>query len=130
MIRNGRAIKSNLKDIFSKVGGGVLTSGMLLSPFIVPALISYYAFLPSAKKSIELNDESKVQAQQGRMTAEAACTEQEKMSRKLQNYFDREAVAAVSNEKLAAKNANFVITKEECLNLVQQRAQAHSMQKP
>lgn len=117
-----------LKEVF---GGVAVTAAVLGGIIGGPALIVYNVSMAQYKETgIKLDDESRVQAQQGRMTAEAACTEQEKMSRKLQAYFDREAEGAVSHKKLAAKNADFVITKAECLALVQQRGHAHSDMKP
>lgn len=72
---------------------------------------------------INIDAQTRVSAQQARMTAENVCVEQEKMSRRLQGYFDGLSKGAVSDEKLAAKNPDFTITKEECLNLLQERQQ-------
>lgn len=77
-----------------------------------------------------LDDTSIAQARQARVTAETSCTEQEKMFKKLGQYFDQLSADTAGDIKSAAKNPDFTITKAECLKLMQERQQKAAVPKP
>lgn len=72
-----------------------------------------FVFENSAIPNI-VDGEAKNFAKYGKLTADLSCTEQEKMSRKLGDYF-----AGLAKD--GATNPTFVITKEDCLKLMAEK---------
>ncbi len=63
---------------------------------------------------IKLDGQSKEQAEKGKITVIASCTEETKTSRKFQDHIDDLQLKAIGEEKPVTKNLNFAMTEEEC----------------
>lgn len=106
----------HLEDKFSGIAFMAIALGSAVGGALVQNTDEY-----ATRMNISVS--SAVQARQARVTAETSCTEQEKMFKKLGQYFDKLSSDVAGNPNLAVKNPDFTITKQECLKLMQERQQ-------